>query len=198
MQRAAAALVAWFALLSAAPAGIIQASPPGAAGSHGGDHAPAHAAPRQQAPPRLRPPDSAPSETVTRPAPALGPRPSPSLVTRPAPPLQKAPSDLPQRHERSFFFGPPFFYGPGFGYPYGEYPYGGYWRGYGPQFFDSSAAFGVAPPAIDAPFYCWLDGSGFEDEETFARHLHDVHRVPLENALSFTESVGGRHVFFGN
>jgi hypothetical protein len=55
------------------------------------------------------------------------------------------------------------------------------------------------PPlaVIDAPFFCWLDGLGFADREQFARHLHDAHGVPLANALSFGEHVGGRFVFFG-
>jgi hypothetical protein len=93
-----------------------------------------------------------------------------------------------------YALGAPYAYGGpyGFGAPYGfTVPYG-FTMPYGsrePEF---------APEPIYAPFYCSLDGLAFQDEATFARHLHDAHGVPLENALSYAESIGGgRYVFFG-
>ena len=43
------------------------------------------------------------------------------------------------------------------------------------------------PPTVTAPFFCWVDGIGFTDEERFAHHLHGVHGVPLDKALSASE-----------
>ena len=59
--------------------------------------------------------------------------------------------------------------------------------------------FSPGPPVavIDAPFFCWLDGLGFIDRDSFVRHLHNAHGMPLANVLSFCELVGGRVVFFG-
>jgi hypothetical protein len=53
------------------------------------------------------------------------------------------------------------------------------------------------PPTVTAPFFCWVDGIGFTDEERFAHHLHGVHGVPLDKALSASEKVDGRYVFYG-
>jgi hypothetical protein len=54
------------------------------------------------------------------------------------------------------------------------------------------------PPAtVTAPFFCWMDGIGFTDEDRFAHHLHGAHGVPLDEALSASEKVEGRYVFYG-
>jgi hypothetical protein len=53
------------------------------------------------------------------------------------------------------------------------------------------------PPTVTAPFFCWIDGIGFTDEERFAHHLHGAHGVPLDKALSASEKVDGRYVFYG-
>jgi hypothetical protein len=53
------------------------------------------------------------------------------------------------------------------------------------------------PPTVTAPFFCWMDGIGFTDEERFAHHLHGAHGVPLDKALSASEKVDGRYVFYG-
>jgi hypothetical protein len=54
-----------------------------------------------------------------------------------------------------------------------------------------------APPPATAPFFCWMDGIGFTDEERFVHHLHGAHGVPLDKALSASERVDGRYVFYG-
>jgi hypothetical protein len=53
------------------------------------------------------------------------------------------------------------------------------------------------PPTVTAPFFCWVDGIGFTDEDRFAHHLHGVHGVPLDKALSASEKIDGRYVFYG-
>jgi len=53
------------------------------------------------------------------------------------------------------------------------------------------------PPTVTAPFFCWVDGISFTDEERFAHHLHGAHGVPLDKALSASEKVDGRYVFYG-
>jgi hypothetical protein len=53
------------------------------------------------------------------------------------------------------------------------------------------------PPSVTAPFFCWVDGIGFTDEDRFAHHLHGAHGVPLDKALSASEKVDGRYVFYG-
>jgi hypothetical protein len=120
------------------------------------------------------------------------------LVTRPAPPLRRAFGSFPMhRHhhhngsvfafvEPPFFspFFSPFFYG--YAYPYSPlYDFG------------APRAYTQAPPTLTAPFFCWIDGIGFTDQERFAHHLHEVHGVPLDEALSASEMIDGRYVFFG-
>jgi hypothetical protein len=55
----------------------------------------------------------------------------------------------------------------------------------------------AAPSMITDPYYCWVDGIGFSDERRFAHHLHEVHGVPLDEALASTELMDGQYVFFG-
>jgi hypothetical protein len=50
---------------------------------------------------------------------------------------------------------------------------------------------------IPDPYYWWIHGIGFSDEAQFAQHLHDAHGVPLDEALSMSEQVDGRYVFYG-
>jgi hypothetical protein len=73
-------------------------------------------------------------------------------------------------------------------------------------FFSSSRRFFLGQPLflaeqpttiIAAPFFCWLDSLGFADRDSFVRHLHEVHGVPLALALSHCQLVGGHYVFFG-
>jgi hypothetical protein len=156
---------------------------------------------------------------VTRPAPPLQRAPAQNRVTRPAPPFQRAPGGGDGHHHHAkapfIFFGSPFAYpygvNYGFGslYAFGSPPYGfrapyGFGAPYGfsvPYGFAvpyGSVVPGFAPAPIYAPFYCSLDGLAFQDEAMFINHLHDAHGVPLENALSYAESIGGgRYVFFG-
>jgi len=120
----------------------------------------------------------------------------PPLITRPMPPLRRADGFFRHHHHdhgrRTFVFVDPFFAPSPYFLPYG-YPY-----------YSSFYAFGPAPPAlyspsssVTTPYFCWVDQIGFTDEDRFAHHLHEVHGVPLEQALSASESVGGRYVFFG-
>jgi hypothetical protein len=114
-----------------------------------------------------------------------------TIVTRPAPPLQHAFGGFVMHHHHHgpvFVFVEPLFFSPflfGYAYPYSPL------YDFGPP-----AAY-AAPSTVTAPFFCWIDGIGFTDEERFARHLHEVHGVPLDEALSASELVDGRYVFFG-
>jgi hypothetical protein len=112
-------------------------------------------------------------------------------VTRPAPPLQRAFGGFGMHHHHHgavfVFVEPPFFVPFLYQYAYA----------YSPLYdFGSPSAY-AAPPTVTAPFFCWIDGIGFTDEERFAHHLHEVHGVPLDEALSASELVDGRYVFFG-
>jgi hypothetical protein len=120
-----------------------------------------------------------------------------TLVTRPSPPLQHAFGGFPFHHHHhhhgagfafveqpffsSFLYGSPYWYG---------YPY---W----PLYDFSSPPPHTAAPNVSAPFFCWIDEIGFTDERRFAHHLHEVHGVPLDEALSASEQVDGRYVFYG-
>jgi hypothetical protein len=52
---------------------------------------------------------------------------------------------------------------------------------------------------IRSPFFCFPHGLEFTDQALFISHLHQFHGVPLGNALSFCQPVGGgaRLIFFG-
>jgi hypothetical protein len=159
----------------------------------------------RRAPPLARP------NVITRPAPPLA-RPNvftrsgapfarPNVITRPAPPFRRAPGRI--DGHRHFHHGPTivFFESPFFGArPFG-YPYSNYFLRY--PYSSPFYTFGTAPPYVSLPpiatdpFYCWVDEIGFTDRERFAHHLHEVHGVPLEEALASAELVGGRYVFFG-
>ena len=119
-----------------------------------------------------------------------------SMVTRPAPPLQRR-FDGPRHHHHHHhdggvvFVNPsPFFVGDPFFYPYAN-PYSSFYT------FGPPVVYSAPPTTIEAPFFCWIDQIGFTSEERFAHHLHEVHGVPLEEALGASEAVGGRYVFFG-
>jgi hypothetical protein len=104
------------------------------------------------------------------------------VVTRPEPPLRRIPPGSVIVIERSpVFFVHPFFFGHRF------LTFGG------PLFLGGSAA-----TVIDTPFFCDVDGLGFPDLAAFAQHLHDVHGIALDRALSFCEPARGRCVFFGS
>ena len=120
------------------------------------------------------------------------------LVTRPAPPLQHAFGGFPMHHHHHhhgpvFAFVEPPFFSPFFSpFFYGHaYPYSALYD------FGAPPAYAEAPPAVTTPFFCWIDGIGFTDEGRFAHHLHEVHGVPLDEALSASEKVDGRYVFYG-
>jgi hypothetical protein len=129
----------------------------------------------------------------------FGPQtPGRSFVTRPAPPLgRRFDSFGPRHHQHGSTF---FFVGP-YGYPYSPfyaYPYSAFYPYPYSGFYDSVGPMGYAPPAaISTPYYCWIDGIGFTDEQRFVHHLHEAHGVPLESALAASERVGDRYVFFG-
>lgn len=116
-----------------------------------------------------------------------------TVVTRPTPPLQRTFGGFHRHHHHGpafVFIEPPFFVRSPFLY---SYPYSaGFYSFEGPL-----DAYAGTPSAITAPFYCWIDGIAFTDQARFAHHLHEVHGVPLEEALSSCEPVGGRCVFFG-
>jgi hypothetical protein len=115
-----------------------------------------------------------------------------TLVTRPAPPLQHAFGGFVMHHhhhEPVFAFVEPPFFAP--------LLFFGYTHPYSPLYdFGPPPAY-AAPSTVTAPFFCWIDGIGFTDEERFAHHLHDAHGVPLDQALSASELVDGRYVFYG-
>jgi hypothetical protein len=115
-----------------------------------------------------------------------------TLVTRPTPPLQRAFGGFGMHHHHHgavfVFVEPPFFVPFLYGY---AYPYSPLYD------FGPPSAYAEPPPTVTAPFFCWIDGIGFTDEERFAHHLHEVHGVPLDEALSTSELVDGRYVFFG-
>ena len=102
------------------------------------------------------------------------------------------------------FVQPPFLqpFGYGFGpyvpyYPYSSlYPYRPLYPYSWLSSFGTPRAYEAVPTNAD-PYYCWVDGIGFTDEGRFVHHLHEVHGVPLDQALASTELVGERHVFFG-
>ena len=134
-----------------------------------------------------------------------------TLVTRPAHPPHPAFGGFARHHRHHgdvFFFGgppffAPFFYGyayPSYAYPF-AYPYSDlypYSYPYSALYdFGTPLAYTAPPYALTTPFFCWIDRIGFTDEERFAHHLHEVHGVPLDAALSASEVVGGRYVFFG-
>jgi hypothetical protein len=110
-----------------------------------------------------------------------------SIVTRREPPFHRALDGFGphphHRHGHVFFFTP--FFAP-FGYLYS-------------LFYGFGAAFGYegSRSVIPEPYYCWIHGIGFSDEAQFAQHLHDAHGVPLDEALSASEQVDGRYVFYG-
>ena len=77
-------------------------------------------------------------------------------------------------------------------YPYSpSYPYSWLYS------FGTPPASVAAPSTNADPYFCWVDGIGFTDEGRFVHHLHEVHGVPLDEALAATEMVGERRVFFG-
>ncbi len=153
---------------------------------------------------------------VTRPMPPL--QRAPGIVIRPMPPFQRAPGMRGHGHHHGsvvVFVQPPFFGTQPFGYsfspyfpyyPYsasGLYPYSSLYP-YSPSYpyswlysFGTPPASVAAPSTNTAPYYCWVDGIGFTDEGRFVHHLHEVHGVPLDEALAATEVVGERRVFFG-
>jgi hypothetical protein len=115
------------------------------------------------------------------------------------------------------FVQPPFFQTQPFGYPFSPYfpyypsaalyPHSSLYS-YSPFYpYSWLYSFGTPPASVAAPstsaaanaapFYCWVDGIGFTDEGRFVHHLHEVHGVPLDEALDATEVVGERRVFFG-
>ncbi len=124
----------------------------------------------------------------------------PNVVTRPMAPFRQGPGAGAQCHRRHgpvvVFVQPPLFGTQRFGFGYNSFssnfPFSS------PFTFGSWPAFNTAAPAAMAePYYCWVDGIGFTDEGRFVHHLHEVHGVPLDEALSLTESVGERRVFYG-
>jgi len=53
-------------------------------------------------------------------------------------------------------------------------------------------------PASRSPFYCFLDGAGFDHVGLFVGHLHSIHGVPLGSAVSSSSLVeDGQLVYFG-
>jgi hypothetical protein len=123
---------------------------------------------------------------------------APRMITRPAPPLQHADGFRRHHHHhpgRTFVFvEPPFFGSPAFISPYG-YPYSSSFYTFGA--FGSPTSYAAPVSTVTAPFFCWVDGIGFSDETRFAHHLHEVHGVPLDDALAASEVVGGHYMFFG-
>jgi hypothetical protein len=125
-----------------------------------------------------------------------------TLVTRPAPPLQHAFGGFPMHHHHHhhgpvFAFVEPPFFSPVFSPFFSPFFYG-YAYPYSPLYdFRAPPTYAEAPPTVAAPFFCWIDGIGFTDEGRFAHHLHEVHGVPLDEALSASEIVDGRYIFFG-
>jgi hypothetical protein len=142
----------------------------------------------------------------------------PNIVTRPMPPLQRAPRMDGHGHHHGpivVFVQPPFFQNQFFGfgfspyfpyypssasafYPYSSlYPYSSSYPYSWLYSFGTARTYEAAPSTNAAPYYCWVDGIGFTDEGRFVHHLHEVHGVPLDEALDATEVVGERRVFFG-
>ena len=151
-----------------------------------------------------------------RPAPGHGP----NIITQPAPPFHRAPGHVDghrndHRRPGFVFIQPPFFGTRPLGYPYTPYnsyipyfpyapytpytPYNPYIPYYPYSFYARGRlpAYPAAPSMITDPYYCWVDGIGFSDEGRFAHHLHEVHGVPLDEALASTEPMDGHYVFFG-
>jgi hypothetical protein len=105
-----------------------------------------------------------------------------TIVTRRAPPFHRLPSgEVVIANRGAILFVHPFFFSSSRGFFLGE-----------PMFLAEQPT-----TIINAPFFCYLDGLGFSDRDSFVRHLHEVHGVPLTSALSFCERVGGRYMFFG-
>jgi hypothetical protein len=145
------------------------------------------------------------------PLPAMRPAPlqqsPPAIVTRPMPPLRRVdsfPRHHHHRHDRGVVFvEPPFFgysaFSP-FDWPY-AYPYWSSFYGYpySSSFYSYAPGGGYAPSpsTIKTPYFCWVDQIGFTDESRFVHHLHEVHGVPLDQALAASEQIGERYVFFG-
>ena len=146
----------------------------------------------------------------TRPAAPLQVRPPATLQVRPAPPLQRPPTTFTRpmpplqrvepfpHHHHHHHHGPGFvFVEPPFGYtaysPF-FYPYG---YPYSSSFYSVAPSARYAPPSLSTPYYCWVDQIGFTDESRFAHHLHEVHDVPLDQAIAACEQIGERYVFFG-
>jgi hypothetical protein len=124
----------------------------------------------------------------------------PNVVMRPLAPFRQVPGAGAQCHRRHgpvvVFVQPSPLFGTqpfGFGYNsfFSSFPFSS------PFGFGSWPAFNAAPAVTAEPYYCWVDGIGFTDEGRFLHHLHEVHGVPLDEALSLTESVGERRVFYG-
>jgi hypothetical protein len=154
---------------------------------------------------------------VTRPMPPF--QRAPGIVTRRMPPFQRAPGIGRHGHHHGpvvVFVQPPFFQTRPFGYAFSPYfPYYPYYSSsasypysslypYSPSYpyswlssFGTLRAYEATPSTNAAPYYCWVDGIGFTDEGRFVHHLHEVHGVPLDEALAATEMVGERRVFFG-
>jgi len=151
---------------------------------------------------------------------------APNIVTRPMPPFQRAPGMGVHGHHHGpvvIFVQPPFFgtqyfgysfspyypyypYSPSALYPYSSpYPYSSlYPYSSSPSYlyswlysFGTPRTYADAGSTSTAPYYCWVDGIGFTDEGRFLHHLHEVHGVPLDEALAATEVVGERRVFYG-
>lgn len=120
-----------------------------------------------------------------------------AIVTRPAPPFHRTSGGFHGRphhpHGSVFFFiVSPFFVPAPFAYPfYLYYPYSSLYE------FEGPLGYGGPSIIISDPYYCWIDAVGFSNEGQFAQHLHDVHGIPLDEALSASELVGGRYVFLG-
>lgn len=141
-------------------------------------------------------PSRPPRIVVARPLIGVSRPSGPRIVTRPAFPLQRSFDGFHRhRHHRRgpvLFFVEPSFFALPFGYPYAPYrPYSSLYE------FGAPRAYARSPSTISEPYYCWIDGIGFSDEDRFAHHLREVHGVPLERALSASEQIGGRYVFFG-
>jgi hypothetical protein len=118
------------------------------------------------------------------------------MVTRPAPPFHHADGFHHHHHHgRTFVFVEPPFFGPTFISPYG-YPYSSSFYAFGPS-PSPPVGYAPSPSTVTTPFFCWVDQIGFTDEARFAHHLHEVHGVPLDDALKASEPLGGRYVFFG-
>lgn len=68
------------------------------------------------------------------------------------------------------------------------------------DFFFGRSFFPLSPRVvvIRSPFFCFPDGLEFTDQALFFDHLHQVHGIPVEQAVFFCRQLlGGRLIFFG-